>query len=84
MYGSSATAGAQFDYIHDNEESNFQLVDSSKPQKPQKNFRRQFVLVLYLFTIIDILKGYLQWFSGGNKEPQGNLLCDFFTSNSIF
>ncbi|KAL3072606.1 hypothetical protein niasHS_017580 [Heterodera schachtii] len=41
VYGSSATAGVQFDYIHDNEESNFQLVDSSRPQKPQRPFRRQ-------------------------------------------
>ncbi|KAI1730261.1 eukaryotic translation initiation factor 3 subunit 7 (eIF-3) domain-containing protein [Ditylenchus destructor] len=42
MYGSSATAGTQFDYVHDNEDANFQLVDSSKPQKQQKPFRRQF------------------------------------------
>lgn len=40
MYGSSQNAGSQFDYIHDNEEANFQLVDSSKPQKPQRTFRR--------------------------------------------
>lgn len=42
LYGSSATAGAQFDYIHDNEDANFQLVDSSRPQKPQRTYRRQF------------------------------------------
>ncbi|KAI3420443.1 hypothetical protein GPALN_003740 [Globodera pallida] len=42
VYGSSATAGVQFDYIHDNEDLNFQLVDSSRPQKPQKPYRRQF------------------------------------------
>lgn len=45
MYGSSATAGSQYDYVHDNEDSNFQLVDSSKPQKQQKPFRRQFQFV---------------------------------------
>uniref|UniRef100_A0A915ES22 Eukaryotic translation initiation factor 3 subunit p66 n=1 Tax=Ditylenchus dipsaci TaxID=166011 RepID=A0A915ES22_9BILA len=42
LYGSSANAGSQFDYVHDNEDSNFQLVDSSKPQKQQKPFRRPF------------------------------------------
>ncbi|CAD5228624.1 unnamed protein product [Bursaphelenchus okinawaensis] len=40
MYGSSQNAGSQFDYVHDNEESNFQLVDSSKPQKPARPYRR--------------------------------------------
>jgi len=41
IYGSSATAGSQFDYVHDAEESNFQLVDSFKPQRPpQRNYRR--------------------------------------------
>ncbi|KAI6195853.1 Eukaryotic translation initiation factor 3 subunit D [Aphelenchoides besseyi] len=40
LYGSSQNAGTQFDYVHDNEDSNFQLVDSTKPQKPQRPFRR--------------------------------------------
>ncbi|CAK5058690.1 unnamed protein product [Meloidogyne enterolobii] len=43
LYGSSATAGAQFDYIHDNEDANFQLVDSGRIQRPQRPvYRRQF------------------------------------------
>ncbi|CAK5076317.1 unnamed protein product [Meloidogyne enterolobii] len=43
LYGSSATAGAQFDYIHDNEDANFQLVDSGRVQRPQRPvYRRQF------------------------------------------
>ena len=41
MYGSAANAGSQFDYVHDNEDSTFQLVDTGKPQKPQKmTYRR--------------------------------------------
>ena len=40
FYGSAANAGSQFDYIHDHEDANFQLVDSSKPQRPQRMFRR--------------------------------------------
>jgi len=38
IYGSSATAGNQFDYVHDNEDANFQLVDG-KPQKPQQRYK---------------------------------------------
>uniref|UniRef100_A0AC34Q1V7 Eukaryotic translation initiation factor 3 subunit D n=1 Tax=Panagrolaimus sp. JU765 TaxID=591449 RepID=A0AC34Q1V7_9BILA len=38
LYGSSATAGNQFDYIHDNEDANFQLVDG-KPQKPPQKYK---------------------------------------------
>jgi hypothetical protein len=41
MYGSAANAGSQFDYVHDNEDSTFQLVDTGKPQKPQRmTYRR--------------------------------------------
>lgn len=41
MYGSAANAGTNFDYIHEMDENNFQLVDSSRPvQRPlQRNFR---------------------------------------------
>ncbi|KAH7693713.1 CBN-EIF-3.D protein, partial [Aphelenchoides avenae] len=42
IYGSSATAGGQYDYVHDNEDANFQLVDSSKPVRPQRTFRRPY------------------------------------------
>lgn len=49
LYGSPATAGSQFDYVHDNEDSNFQLVDSNKPQKQQKLFRRPFQFVILKF-----------------------------------
>jgi translation initiation factor 3 subunit D len=39
IYGSSATAGNQFDYVHDNEDANFQIVDSSKPQRPPQRYK---------------------------------------------
>ncbi|TMS34609.1 hypothetical protein L596_002164 [Steinernema carpocapsae] len=43
MYGSSANAGQQFDYIHENDEQHFQLVDTSKPQRTtQKPYRKNF------------------------------------------
>ncbi|KAK0394643.1 hypothetical protein QR680_000853 [Steinernema hermaphroditum] len=43
MYGSSANAGAQFDYVHENDEQHFQLVDSSKPASSnQEPYRRNF------------------------------------------
>uniref|UniRef100_A0A7E5A0D3 Eukaryotic translation initiation factor 3 subunit D n=1 Tax=Panagrellus redivivus TaxID=6233 RepID=A0A7E5A0D3_PANRE len=39
IYGSSLTAGTQFDYVHDNEDANFQIVDTSKPVKPPQRYR---------------------------------------------
>ncbi|GMT16915.1 hypothetical protein PFISCL1PPCAC_8212, partial [Pristionchus fissidentatus] len=41
MYGSAANAGTNFDYVHEMDENNFRLVDSSRPaQRPiQRNFR---------------------------------------------
>ncbi|CAJ0586544.1 unnamed protein product, partial [Mesorhabditis spiculigera] len=41
VYGSAANAGSQFDYVHEMDENNFQLVDSSRPvqRAPQRNFR---------------------------------------------
>ncbi|TMS34611.1 hypothetical protein L596_002165 [Steinernema carpocapsae] len=43
IYGSAANAGQQFDYVHENDDQHFQLVDTSKPQRPNnKPFRRHF------------------------------------------
>ncbi|CAJ0960358.1 unnamed protein product, partial [Mesorhabditis belari] len=41
VYGSAANAGSQFDYVHEMDENNFQLVDSSRPvqRAPARNFR---------------------------------------------
>ena len=66
MYGSSQNAGLQFDYIHDNEDANFQLVGMAKPQKPQRTFRRNpapFRKVMQK----DIERRELQYYNQSNK-----------------
>ncbi|CAB3411586.1 unnamed protein product [Caenorhabditis bovis] len=41
VYGSAATAGSQFDYVHGLDEKSFQMVDSSRPiqRNAPRNFR---------------------------------------------
>uniref|UniRef100_A0A915M7L4 Eukaryotic translation initiation factor 3 subunit p66 n=1 Tax=Meloidogyne javanica TaxID=6303 RepID=A0A915M7L4_MELJA len=38
LYGSSATAGAQFDYIHDNEDANFQLRKLAQREQERREY----------------------------------------------
>jgi translation initiation factor 3 subunit D len=67
MYGSSQNAGLQFDYIHDNEEVNFQLVGTVKPQKPQRMFRRNNAAPFRKIMQKDIERRELQYYNQSNK-----------------
>lgn len=66
MYGSSQNAGLQFDYVHDNEEANFQLVGTAKPQKPQRMFRRNAAPFRKIMQK-DIERRELQYYNQSNK-----------------
>lgn len=56
IYGSSATAGNQFDYVHDNEDANFQIVDSSKPQRPPQRYKPRQNLFVNYYSVKLLLK----------------------------
>lgn len=77
LYGNpyaSGTIGSQYDYIHDEEDSTFQLVDTSKPQKQnvqrggrirqQQLFYVRFSFLNFIMELLEVILLLVVYHSG--------------------